>query len=146
MRKWFALAAVLAVFSCPASAQGPASGTGYPAGATAFVATATGTTSATLTLTPPAGQRAWICGITASALAGTGQTAVGTITNIQGPTGAAVTISFLLQGSMAAASTTGFNEDMVPCAPSVIGQNVVVTAPTSTGATNTTLAVAGYFL
>lgn len=145
MKQLMLAAILLAAFCLSAAPQGVPAGSGYPAGSQPFVATATGTTSATVTLTPPGGQRAWICGITASALAGTAQTAVGTITNMLGPAGTAVTMSFLLQGSMAATGITGFNEDMVPCMPAVPGQNVVVTTPTSTAATNTTLAVAGYF-
>src|SRR5262245_31314921 len=99
-------AALVAAFSCSASAQvfsgGTATGTGYPAGSQPFIAAGTGTTSATATVTAQTGRTTFICGVSATALAGTAQTTVGTVTNLLGQTGAATSFSFLLTGTMAA--------------------------------------------
>src|SRR5262245_31276992 len=143
MIRWLIAAALVAAFSCPALAQQTA--TGYPTGSQPFVQGATGTTSATLTVTAQTARTTYLCGISATALAGTAQSASGSVTNLLGPTGAAVTANFLLTGTMAAGSVTGYLRDHSPCMPAVAGQNVVVTTPTSTGATSTTLAVSGYF-
>jgi hypothetical protein len=125
---------------------GTATGTGYPGNSIPFTATATGTTSATLTVTPPAGRTVWICGVAATEMAGTGQTAVGTITNLLGPTGAAVSISFLYSGTLGATSAAWIVNDAIPCSPAVAGLAVVVTTPTATAATNTALNVSGFYM
>lgn len=140
MKRWL-FGLLLALFAVTAYAQQYP----YPPGAIPFVQNATGTTTATLTITPSATQRVWLCGLVSSSWAGTGQTALGSITNMTGPTGAAVTVNFLQAGPMSATSAASYINDWIPCAPAVVGQAVVVTSPTSTAALFTALTVQGYF-
>lgn len=145
--KRFLLAALALLWVSAAVAQ-PAAGTGYPAGSTPFVAVATAAgTSATLTVTAVTGQRTFICAVSAFENAGTGQTTVGSLTNLQGPALTAVTYSFWFSGLTFSATAAGsYSETFSPCLPVVPGQNVVATSPIATAATASAINVAGYFL
>jgi hypothetical protein len=125
---------------------GPASGTGYPLGAQPFTASASAAaTSATVTVTPPTGKTVYVCGIVASENAGTGQTTVGSVTNLLGPALTAVTMSFWYPGTFSATAGANFFDDLLPCAPGMPNTAVVATTPVATLATASTIYVTGYF-
>ena len=149
MRRYLLLAAVLAAFSCPAAAQqqasgGVATGTGYPAGSAPFSISATGTTSATLTLNPTISRTIFICNINSAEVGATSQGATGSITNMLGPAATSTTIVISYAGSFSGQANVSFVETFTPCLVGMFGQAIVITTPTATGASATSLTVSGY--
>jgi len=103
------------------------------AGSQPFTASATGTTSATVTVTQPTAQPTiYVCHLEMTESGGTAISAAGSLTHTVG----GVTLNFAQLGQLVA------NFD--PCVPND-GQNMVATTPTSTGATNSAVTVSGYF-
>jgi hypothetical protein len=125
------------LFASTAFAQspgGPASGTGYPPGAQAYVASATGTTSATVTVNQSATQSTYLCTLTMSESGGSAISAAGSVTNVSG-----TTLNFAQLGQL-----------VVPFTPCLLvtgpgsGSNMVGTTPTATAATNSAITLSGY--
>jgi hypothetical protein len=110
----------------------PATDTGYPPGAQPFVITGTGTTTATATTAQPAAyQNSFLCTLVMTEAGGTGITVNGSITNtING------TVTFSQLGQLVVTFT--------PCLPNN-GSNMVITAPTSTAATASSIVATGFY-
>jgi hypothetical protein len=132
---WLLLAlAGIALAQAPSwTRSSPATSVGYPPNSQPFTASATGTTSATVTVTQPAAYtNAFVCHIEMTESGGTAISAAGSLTHTVG----GVTVNFAQLGQLVA----NFN----PCLPND-GSNMVATTPTATGATNSALTVTGYF-
>jgi hypothetical protein len=122
-------------------ASGPATGTGYPAGAVPLAAAASGadTTSAAITLGPVTGRLTYVCGFAISGLGATAATnvlvTVGNISYSYAFTGTATTIN------------TPISSNFAPCIPATTsGTGITITVPGAAGNTVTNLVAWGYAL
>jgi hypothetical protein len=131
-------AALVTALMSPAVAQapaGPAQGNGYPENATAFVVSATGTTSANVSLPGNLANAniTYVCSINMTESGGSAVSANGTLTHVIGPT----TLQYSQLGQLA--------QTFTPCLPGDnSGSAMVATTPTSTGATASSVIVTGY--
>lgn len=122
------LLAGTAAFAQPfAGGSGPATGTGYPAGAIPITGAGTGSTGAvTASLAGAVGRTTFICGLNVSAIGGSATIGPITVANLTGN-------SFVVQ----MASTAAGNTLVVPFSPCIpaSGQNTTITVTTTADGT-----------
>lgn len=112
-----------------------ASDTGYPVGSQPFALTASGTTSAAVTLTQPAGYtKTFVSSIYYTAIGTVTAVVNGSITN---------TVSGTIPTMGGVTNQAGGQNYSPPLVNN--GSSMVVTTPTFTGATATSVVVCGYF-